>query len=86
MINEWMSKIFGVSWKTSLFGWIAAICAANEITEIVPEGDLKAKVHAFCLLLVAFGIINAKDSNVTNAKQPVEPKKVPAEVQAGFGT
>ena len=69
-------KALLVSWKTTLCGILTLICEGSTLT-ILPE-KYQAIGHAVCTILLAFGVISAKDANVTNAVIPVEVQKVPA--------
>lgn len=67
-------KAMLMSWKTTLCGILTLICEGSTLT-ILPE-KYQAVGHATCTILLAFGLISAKDSNVSNAPVPAEPTKV----------
>lgn len=73
-----MKAIFA-SWKTTLCGILVLLCEGSTLA-ILPD-----KYHtigqAVCTILLALGIISAKDANVSNAALPVEAQKVPTEAQ-----
>ena len=73
-------KALLMSWKTTLCGILTLICEGSTLT-ILPE-KYQAIGHAVCTILLAFGVISAKDANVTNAAIPVEAQKVPAAAPA----
>lgn len=76
-----IDRLLGPSWKTSLSGYVIAVCGttgiADEISPFLPE-RLRYGMHALCLLSVAFGLTSAKDANVTHVPVHVaaEPKAI----------
>lgn len=64
-------KAMLMSWKTTLCGILTQICEGSTLP-ILPE-KYQAVGHATCTILLAFGVISAKDANVTNAATPAAP-------------
>ena len=64
-------KAILMSWKTTLCGILTLICEGSTLT-ILPE-KYQAVGHAVCTILLAFGLISAKDGNVSNAPAPAAP-------------
>ena len=62
-------KLFVSSWKTTLPGMLAALCASGEYFDLLPE-SWKTKAVATCTFLVAIGLIAAKDADKSNAPVP----------------
>ena len=77
-------SIFGVNWKTNINGWLLLICGTEtaastfNVVHIVPV-EWQPKLMAVCMVFAAFGLLGAKDNNVSNAPKPAESQKVPAE-------
>lgn len=77
-----LEKIFGPSWRTSVTGTLAVVCAGTDYAELLPE-KYRSLLHLTCGVLVAFGLIAAKDKNVSHS--PVDlatPAKVVAPTDA----
>ncbi len=67
-------KALLVSWKTTMCGVLTLVCEGSTLT-VLPD-KYQAMGHAICTTLLAFGVIVAKDGNVSNAAMPVSPSKV----------
>lgn len=64
-----------VNWKTSLMGVLVLVCGGTNFAQVLPE-QYNSLLMLFCGVCTAFGLIAAKDSNVSNAEKPVEAKPV----------
>lgn len=65
------------SWKTTLTGILTIIAALSSAgIEYLQHGTLPNFATLIPMLIAGFGLINAKDSNVSNAPRPVEAAKV----------
>lgn len=69
-----MATLFA-SWKTTVCGLLTLICAGTALTEALPL-QYGQYVHPVCTILLALGLIAAKDANVSNAPNPDTAKKV----------
>jgi len=74
--------MLGVSWRTSLVGWIGIIAGVLGMTAdiIATQGMPKTIPEYFLfgsMVLAGIGGILAKDGKVSNAPVPVTPKDVP---------
>lgn len=81
---ELINKMLGPSWKTSLMGYLTLLGTAG-YQVFVEQGLPSNSQEWFSFvgkLTIALGLLNAKDSNVTNAPKPAPPATVPAAVQA----
>lgn len=73
-----MEKIFGPSWKTSLGGVVAFVGGLGAIVShtaigATPTGIWIESLSELALLAGgAFGLISAKDKNVSNSPTPLE--------------
>jgi hypothetical protein len=68
------AKILGASWKTSLAGYAALLVTAAQQV-FVEQGWPKtgSEWTAFCgKLILAMGLLSAKDGNVTNSPVPLD--------------
>ena len=68
------------NWKTTLAGLLTAMCETAVLTEFIPP-EYHKKAQAICFLLVASGLIAAKDGNVSHSPTPkpvAEPVNKPA--------
>lgn len=63
------------SWKTTLAGVAVLLCSGTELSGILPE-KYNVVLHSICAVAIAFGLIAAKDGNVSNAPKPGEAAKV----------
>ncbi len=76
-----IERLFGPSWKTTLSGYVLVICGStgltDEISPFLPE-RIRYGLHGLCLLAMAFGLLSAKDANVTHtpALAATEPKAI----------
>jgi hypothetical protein len=88
MLVHTLIAIFGVNWKTTLNGWLLLVCGGEaaaaqfDLVHMMPP-EWQTRMQAICFLFMAFGLLGAKDNNVTNSIVPSEPKKVPAAVVGG---
>lgn len=69
------------NWKTTASGIASILAGAAALvkcfTSPMPGVDpVTCYGTAVGLIVVGIGLLNAKDNNVTNAPNPVEPKKV----------
>ena len=65
------------SWKTTLVGVLVLICSGTAFAQILPP-KYNSLLMLFCGVLTAFGLIAAKDGNVSNAPSPMPTaEKVP---------
>lgn len=62
------------SWKTTLMGGIAMLCAANEMIDALPA-KWAGTLRGACGIAIALGLIAAKDADKSNAANPVETAK-----------
>jgi hypothetical protein len=63
-------KTFFVSnWKTSLAGFVALVCASDQLLQILPA-TVSQYLFASCGFAVAVGLIAAKDGDKSNAPVP----------------
>ena len=69
-----MSAFFA-SAKTTIAGVLVLLCSGATFTGILPD-KYSSLVGLFCGVAVAFGLIAAKDANVTNASNPTTPTVV----------
>ena len=63
------------NWKTSLMGVLVLACGGTNYAGVLPE-KYNSLLMLFCGVCTAFGLIAAKDSNVSNAPVPTEAKTV----------
>lgn len=63
------------SWKTSVLGVLVLICGGTSFSGVLPE-KYNALLMFGCSALTAFGLINAKDGNVSNSPIPAAAKVV----------
>ena len=63
------------SWKTTAMGVLVLVCGGTNYAQVLPE-QYNSLLMLFCGVCTAFGLIAAKDSNVSNAAQPGQPQKV----------
>lgn len=76
-----MQRLLGPSWRTTLSGYLISICGstgiADEINPFLPD-RVRYGLHGLCLLAMAFGLLSAKDANVTHtpALAATEPKVI----------
>lgn len=69
-------KVYFSSWKTTIPALLAMACAADSaFFNMMPE-QWEAKASAFCALMLALGLIAAKDADKTNSKETVAAHKV----------
>lgn len=68
-------KMFGASWETSVAGYGSLVCGGTALSGIIPE-KYNVVLGAICTILIAFGLVRAKDGNVSNAPVPKDPTKV----------
>ncbi len=67
---------FIASAKTTILGGLVLICTGTNYSGILPE-KYNSVLMLVCGVLTAFGLIAAKDANVSNAVNPVPvPQKV----------
>lgn len=69
-----MNAIFA-SMKTTLLGFLVLICSGTHYTGVLPE-KYNSLLLLVCGVATAFGLIAAKDANVSNAQLPVAPQRV----------
>jgi hypothetical protein len=69
-----MKTIFTNIW-TTLAGVVVLVCSGTELSGVLPE-KYNVLLHSLCALAIAFGLIAAKDGNVSNAQKPGEATKV----------
>jgi hypothetical protein len=69
---SWVNKILGINWRTSLAAWATIMAAVGRIAVAYRTRDFQAIFtdsqlifETIGLLLVAFGLMKAKDQNVT---------------------
>jgi hypothetical protein len=69
-LDEWMSKVFGRSWKTTLSGLIALACGVAPLIPGVPPviGDI---CRIATPIVVGGGLALAKDKDVSGGKRKV---------------
>ena len=67
---------FLTSWKTSLMGILVVVCTGTSYAELLPP-KYAGLLQLLCGVLVGFGIIAAKDANVTNTAAPVQAHVTP---------
>lgn len=65
------------SWKTTLAGALVLLCGGTEYFQLLGP-KYSNELHAICGLAIAFGLIAAKDGNVSNAPAPTQAAKVPS--------
>jgi len=63
------------SWKTTAMGVLVLVCGGTNYAQVLPE-QYNSLLMLFCGVCTAFGLIAAKDSNVSNAPIPAEAKPV----------
>ena len=63
------------SWKTSLMGVLVLVCGGTNYAGVLPE-KYNSLLMLFCGVCTAFGLIAAKDGNVSNAQNPGEAQTV----------
>ena len=68
---------FLASWKTSLAGILVLACTGTTYSDMLPP-KYAGLLQLVCGVLIGFGIIAAKDANVTNAPTAVQPHVTPA--------
>ena len=70
MLKELFYKIFGTSWKTTVFGWLATLVGVTStVGWFGPDGKPNYGVIA-ASLLAAIVFRKAKDSDVTGGTRP----------------
>lgn len=63
------------SWKTGAIGVLVGICSGTNYAGILPE-KYNSLLMLCCGVATAFGLIVAKDANVSNAPTPIDPRPV----------
>ena len=69
-----MESIFS-SLKTTVIGFVTVICGGAHLAGVIPENWMEV-VNGVCGVLIGFGLIAAKDANVSNAANPTVAHKV----------
>jgi len=62
-------KLMFTNWKTAIPGLLAVACGGSSVMGVIPE-PYQEKAGAVCGLLLAFGLIAAKDADKSNAPAP----------------
>lgn len=68
------------SWKTTVIGLLTFVCEGTTLT-VLPDKYMQIG-HSICIILLACGVIAAKDGNVSNAIHQTEAHKVPQDLPA----
>jgi hypothetical protein len=68
VIDEWMSRILGKSWKTTLSGIIATACGVAVVVPGVPS-VVVAVCQVVLPIATGVGLVAAKDKGVTGGKR-----------------
>ena len=62
-------KLFFANWKTTVPGILVLLCGGTSYLDMLPDQWSKGAM-AFCSLMVALGLIAAKDADKTNSPVP----------------
>lgn len=69
-----MESIFS-SLKTTVIGFVTVICGGAHLAGVIPENWMEV-VNGVCGVLIGFGLIAAKDANVSNSVNTTVAHKV----------
>jgi hypothetical protein len=68
-------KLFFGSWKTTVPGVLALLCATDSaFLQLMPE-EWETKATALCTFLLAIGLIAAKDADKTGTGKSVQKEQ-----------
>ena len=73
-MNAFLTKIFGASWRTTLFGIIAGI--AQVLYPIILQGRLPSGKETAVAIATVIGGMLVKDHSVTGGQQDQQGNKV----------
>ena len=62
-------KLFFANWKTTVPGILVLLCGGTQYFDMLPANWANGAM-AFCSLMVALGLIAAKDADRSNAPVP----------------
>ena len=62
-------QAFLSSMKTTVLGFVAVVCGGAHLAGMIPDNWMEV-VNGACGILIGFGLIAAKDANVSNAVNP----------------
>jgi hypothetical protein len=73
----WLEKVFGKSWRTSLFAFLAfASESANLVQTYLQQIGVSENVlHGGALVFGLIALLHAKDSQVTGIAKNIPPEK-----------
>jgi hypothetical protein len=75
-MDKFLSSVLGPSWRTSLSGVGAVLAVAADIAFAYAHGKSPNWEADIGILLAGFGLVQAKDRNVSNAGIPVEARRI----------